>query len=177
MNLIPGSPIWLIALLFAALAAAAIEDFIRLKISNVTCLVVLVSALVAMMLHGFPISLWQNALVFFVLLAVGTPLFAAGKMGGGDIKLLACVGLWMNISDGVWLLATTLLAGGVIALLYLASRLLPSRRERESIKNRKIPYGLAIVAGASLVFAGQAGLLKPKPEKVNPLDVPVSSQI
>jgi hypothetical protein len=43
--------------------------------------------------------------------------------------------------------------------------LLPSSRPRESIKSRQIPYGLAIVAGASLVFVGQMGLLKAKPER------------
>jgi len=165
MNLIPGSPIWLIALLFAALGAAAIEDFVRLKISNLTCLVVLIGALVAMTLHGFSIDLWQNALVFVVLLAAGIPLFSTGKMGGGDVKLMACVGLWVDISDGITLLVTTLVAGGVVALLYLASRLLPSSGPRESIKSRQIPYGLAIVAGASLVFVGQLGLLKAKPER------------
>jgi len=171
MNLVPNAPAWLVMLLFAALVAAAIEDFVRLKISNVTCLVVLIGALVAMGLQGFSLDLWQNFVVFAALLAAGTPLFAAGKMGGGDIKLMACLGLWVNISAGVWLLVTTLVAGGVIALFYLASRLLPSRRQRESMKSRQIPYGLAIATGALIIFAGQAGLMKP--ERPNPLAVPV----
>ena len=165
MNLVAGSPTWLVAILFVALAAAAVEDFVRLRISNVTCLAVLVTALIAMGLHGFPLALWQNAVVFLVLLGAGFLLFATGKMGGGDVKLIACLGLWVNISDGITLLVTTLVAGGIIALIYLASRLLPSSRPRESIKSRQIPYGLAIVAGASLVFVGQMGLLKAKPER------------
>src|SRR4051794_39771361 len=143
MNLIAGSPTWLVAILLAALAAAAIEDFVRLRISNVTCVAVLVSALIAMGLHGFPLALWQNALVFLVLLGAGYVLFAAGKMGGGDVKLLACVGPWVNLSDGVTLLVATLVSGGIIALIYLGSRLLPSSRPRVSIKSRQIPYGLA----------------------------------
>lgn len=171
MNLIADSPVWLVAILFAALAAAAIEDFIRLKISNVTCVAVLVTALIAIGLHGFSLELWQNAVVFLVLLGAGYLLFAAGKMGGGDIKLLACVGLWVNIADGIKLLAATLLAGGVIALIYLASRLLPSSRPREGIRSRQIPYGLAIVAGASLIFVGQLGLLKSKPERPRALTI------
>jgi prepilin peptidase CpaA len=177
MNLVPGLPIWLVGLLFAALAAAAIEDFIRLKISNITCLVVLVGALVAMVLQGLSLDLWQNALVFVALLAMGTPLFSAGKMGGGDVKLLACTGLWVNISAAIWLVSTTLIAGGVLALIYLAVRYWRVARTGEKYKSKGIPYGMAIAAGASLVFAGQAGLLKAKPEKVNPLAVPVSSQI
>ena len=171
MNLIIGSPMWLIAILLVALAAAAVEDFIRLRISNLTCLAVLLTALVAMGLHGFPTALWQNLLVFLVLLGAGFGLFAAGKMGGGDVKLLACLGLWVTISDGIWLLAATLIAGGVVALLYLSSRLLPSAKPRESIKSRQIPYGLAIVAGSLLVFGGQLGLLKSKPERPSALDM------
>ena len=86
---------WLLALLAAALAAAAIEDAIRLRISNATCLVVLVAAIVAMALHGFPLALWQNLVVFLVLLVLGTLVFATGKVGGGDVELLACLGLWV----------------------------------------------------------------------------------
>ena len=173
MNLIPNSPTWLVVLLFAALAAAAIEDFIRLKISNFTCLAVLVTALIAMGLNGFPLALWQNALVFLVLLAAGTPLFAAGKMGGGDVKLLACLGLWVNINAGVWLVASALIAGGILAVIYIAVRLARVRAGKK-YQSKGIPYGVAIAAGASLIFAGQFGLLAPKPERHNPLAIPLS---
>lgn len=169
MNLISDSPIWLVAILFAALAAAAIEDFIRLRISNLTCLAVLVSALIAMGLHGFPLALWENVLVFLVLLGAGTLLFASGKIGGGDVKLLACLGLWVNISDAVWLLATALMAGGVLALIYLAVRARRLTGSGGKYKSKGIPYGMAIAAGAGVIFAGQMGLLKPKPEKPNAL--------
>ena len=166
MNLIPYAPTWLIGLLFVALAAAAIEDFVRLKISNITCTAVLITALIAMGFAGFPIALWQNGLVFLVLLGAGSLLFAAGKMGGGDVKLLACLGLWVNITVGVWLLATTLLAGGVLAVIYIIAWRLRGVGRKSS---KGIPYGLAIVAGASLIFAGQLGFMKPTPERPNPL--------
>lgn len=174
MNLIPNSPTWLVVLLFAALAAAAIEDFIRLKISNITCLAVLATALIAMALNGFPLALWQNALVFLVLLAAGAPLFAAGKMGGGDVKLLACLGLWVNISAGAWLLASTLMAGGILAIIYISVRLGQGARLGKKHQSKGIPYGIAIAAGASLIFVGQFGLLAPKPERHDPLAIPLS---
>ena len=174
MNLVPDAPTWLLILLFVALAAAAIEDFVRLKISNITCLAVLITALIAMGLQGFPVALWQNAVVFAALLAVGTPLFAAGKMGGGDVKLFACLGLWVNLSAGVWLVATALMAGGVLALIYIAVRYWRVARGGQKYKSKGIPYGLAIVAGAALIFAGQLGFLAPKPERHNPLAIPLS---
>jgi len=174
MNLVPNSPTWLVVLLFAALVAAAIEDFIRLKISNITCLAVLAMALIAMGLNGFSLALWQNAVVFMVLLAAGTPLFAAEKMGGGDVKLLACLGLWVNISAGVWLLASSLIAGGILALTYILVRLGQGIRISKKYQSKGIPYGIAIAAGAALIFAGQFGLLAPKPERHNPLAIPLS---
>ncbi|HEX4762304.1 MAG TPA: prepilin peptidase [Sphingomicrobium sp.] len=175
MNLAASAPSWLLLILAAALAAAAIEDAVRLRISNVTCLAVLISALVAMGLEGFPLALWQNALVFVVLLVLGTPLFASGKVGGGDIKLLACIGLWMDFRSVFWLLAAVFIAGGVLALLYLGPRIVipaPRGEDGKPIR-RQIPYGLAIVAGACLVFASQLGWMKPEPVKPNPFSVRV----
>ena len=170
MNLVPGSPLWLLVPLFLALAAAAIEDFVRLRISNLTCIAVLVMAIVAAILHGFSTDLWQNAAVFAALLGAGYLLFAFGKMGGGDVKFLACLGLWVNINDGIWLLASTLIAGGILAFIYIAVRWGKATREGKKYKSKGIPYGLAIAAGAVLVFTSQLGLLQSKPVKPNIID-------
>ena len=163
MNLVPGAPTWLLAVLFAAMAAAAIEDFIRLRISNITCAVVFVTALIAMGMQGFSLDLWQNGLVFAVILLCGFLLFAADKIGGGDVKLFASLGLWVNITAAIWFVSFSLLAGGVLAVIYIVVRSL-----RGGAKSKGIPYGLAIVTGASIVFAGQLGLMKPK---AKPADV------
>lgn len=165
MNLIVDSPIWLVAILVLAMLAAAAEDAWRLRISNVTCAVVLVTAIIAMALHGFPLALWQNAVVFIVVLTLGTFLFASGQMGGGDIKLLACLGLWMNFMAAVWFIASTLIAGGVLALGFIATRPLRHKKNQRTGRSasRNIPYGIAITAGACLIFAGQLGLMQPKP--------------
>ena len=162
MNLVAFAPAWVLVLLFAALAAAAIEDFLRLRISNITCLAVFVTALLAMAFHGFSFDLWQNALVFLVLLVAGTFLFSANKMGAGDVKLLASLGLWMDIRAGIWLLALTLLSGGFLALIYIAMRYFRGDRGKSS---KGIPYGLAIVAGAGLVLAAQLGFMKSKSDR------------
>jgi prepilin peptidase CpaA len=174
MNLVPAAPLWLLALLGAALAVAAIEDAIRLRISNVTCLAVFLAALVAMGLQGFPLSLWQNWLVLAVLLVVGTFLFASGNVGGGDVKLLAAVGLWVDLHTAVWLLAAVFLSGGGLAIGFLTARMLFRSRRREGKKklgSKGIPYGLAIVAGAAIIFAGQLAPAKPKHEKPNPFSL------
>ena len=171
MNLAQSAPTWLLIILGLLLAAAAIEDAVRLRISNLTCLGVAVAALVAMALAGFEVSLWQNAVNFIVLLAVGTLLFATGKIGGGDVKLLAALGLWVNFAGGIWLLAAVLLAGGVFALLFIIFRLFKGGGLGRKNRGGVIPYGLAIVAGALFVGATQLGVGSAKPQKADPFTV------
>lgn len=169
MNLVQHAPTWLMLVVGALLIAAAAEDFVRRRISNITCGAVLVTALIAMGFSGFTVDLWQNAVVFLVLLGTGTLLFAGGWMGGGDVKLLAALGLWVDINAGLWLLATTLIAGGVLAAIYLGVRVARGQPLSRKYQSKGIPYGIAIACGAALIFAGQFGLLKSKP--VNPLDI------
>ena len=97
MNLAVEAPQWLALLLTVLLLAAAAEDSVRLRISNVTVLLVMVTAVIAAVVVGPELALWQNVAVFAALLAVGTLMFAAGKLGGGDVKLLAAVGLWFDL--------------------------------------------------------------------------------
>jgi prepilin peptidase CpaA len=160
MNLAATAPAWVLVILGVLLAAAAVEDSIRLRISNLTSAGVFIAALVAMALAGFPAALWQNAAVLAGLLFVGTLIFAAGQIGGGDVKLLAALGAWMNLQGALWLLVSVFLAGGVLALGFIAVRLLRGRGfKRRSDKAGGIPYGLAIVAGACIVVASQLGKL------------------
>lgn len=171
MNLIPTAPSWLLIILGLLLAAAAIEDALRLRISNLTCLGVLLAALAAMALAGFELSLWQNAANFLVLLAVGTMIFAAGKIGGGDVKLLAALGLWFNFAGAIWLITAVFLAGGVFALLFIIFRLVWGKRVGRKSRGAMIPYGLAIVAGAFFVGAAQLGVGSEEPKRPDPFQV------
>ena len=160
MNLAVVAPQWLALILSLLLAAAAVEDAIRLRISNFTVLLVLIGAVVAAVLAGPELRLWQNLVVFLGLLAVGTPMFAAGKLGGGDVKLLAATGLWFDFAGALWMLIAVALAGGVLALLVLVLRTFGwSDRVRERVVLLRpkggIPYGVAIAAGALIAMAFQ----------------------
>lgn len=161
MNLFASAPMWLAWCLVALLVAAAIEDAVRLKISNVLSLAVFIAAIVAMVLGGLEVALWQNALVFAVLLAGGTLLFGAGKMGGGDVKLLAAVGLWCSLKAAVTLLPMVFITGGLLALVILLARTIApegsSRRVMVLKPGSGIPYGIAISAGALITLALSRG--------------------
>lgn len=153
------------------IAAAAAEDGLRLRISNWTCLAVLLLALVAAALQGFPFSLWQNLLIFLVLLLLGTFAFSAGALGGGDIKLLASLGLWLDIRGVIWFLAAVFIAGGVLALLLIAGRLIlegPGGRYRGK---RRVPYGIAIAAGAIISFTAAGVEQSHQPRPLPPVNI------
>jgi prepilin peptidase CpaA len=158
MRLAAEAPAWL-ALIFALLLiAGAAEDAARLRISNFTCALILAGAVVAMIALGPEIAAWQNFAVFAALLTVGMPLFAAGKLGGGDVKLFAASGLWFDIQGALLMLVTVLLAGGVLALLVLAARMFnwsETALGRVQLLNAGagIPYGVAIAVGVLLTTA------------------------
>lgn len=164
MNLASEAPQWLAVLLSFALVVAALEDAWRLRISNVICLLVVIGAVVAAALAGPQFALWQNLLVFAAVLAAGTPLFALGKFGGGDIKLLACTGLWFSLYGALQMILAVFIAGGALAIVILAARLANwSGRTRERVRLLKpgsgIPYGVAIAAGALTAIWTQRLLL------------------
>jgi prepilin peptidase CpaA len=162
MNLAALAPQWLVVLLVVLLLGAAVEDTIRLRISNLTCIAIFAAGIAAMALVGPTLALWQNFVVFVGLLVAGTPLFAAGKMGGGDIKLLAATGLWFDLQGALLVLMCVLIAGGILAILLIAFRSWRrSAQTKEGVKLRKrggvIPYGVAICAGGIFGISLAAG--------------------
>lgn len=164
MNLIVGAPSWLVVLFVVILLAAAVEDAVRLRISNITSLAICFCAIVAAALNGFSLSLWQNVAVFALVLTVGTAAFAAGWLGGGDVKLIAAIGLWFDFRSAVALIAAILIAGGVVAVAYIAARRMRRGSDSKS-RGGKIPYGIAVVVGTLLVMAIQL-----RSERANSLD-------
>ena len=152
MNLIEFAPLWLAGILLLALLAAAAEDIRRLRISNITVLVVIAAAIGAMAFGGFHGPLWQNAIIFAVIMFIGTFAFSANLLGGGDVKLLAAVGLWVNFEAAIWLIASIFLAGGIVAVIYIIVRKSQGKSRREA---NRIPYGVAIAAGSLFVLGTQ----------------------
>ena len=146
MNLITFAPLWLLILLACALLAAAIEDAIRFRISNFTCLAVFVGAIASAAIQGPTWSLWQNGAVFAILLVLGTIAFSAGWLGGGDVKLFTATGLWFDLGSALPLVSLVFIAGGLVAICYVLSR--PLRRRTAQPKWGRVPYGIAIAVGA-----------------------------
>lgn len=168
MNLISLAPLWLLALLACVLAAAAIEDAARFRISNMFPLGVAAGAFIAAAFHGPSLDLWQNAVVLIAILALGTAAFAAGLLGGGDVKLLAAIGLWLDLRSAVTLVALVFIAGGILALVYLAVRL---ARGRGLDRKGRVPYGIAIGLGALALIILDPRISKSHQRTLPPVDI------
>ena len=162
MNLPLLAPEWAVYGLIALLALAALQDSIMLKISNYLVGAVLLLAIVAAVLVGPQLSLWENGVVFATALTIGTFLFGRGILGGGDVKLFAATVLWFEFDGALRLLMYTALAGGVLAILIILARFVAwpeGLRSKVRVLQPKsgIPYGIAIAAGAMIAAATLQG--------------------
>lgn len=95
-------------------------------------------------------SPWSHLAVGAVLLATGIALYATGKFGGGDAKLMAAAGLWAGPAD----LSVFLFGLGVCALALSAFAMLPfapTRRMRSDL-----PFATAIAPPALVVVIPRA---------------------
>jgi prepilin peptidase CpaA len=82
--------------------------------------------------------------------ALFTLLFAAGMMGGGDVKLAAALALWFTPMEMLKLAVVMSLAGGVLTLIVL---MLHRRRRKAGKRRPQVPYGVAIAVGAWAILA------------------------
>ena len=82
------------------------------------------------------------------MLALFGALFALGMMGGGDVKLIAALALWLPPQALLTMLVWMAIAGGILTLIVLAVHAL-----RRAPGRPEVPYGVAIVAATFLVLA------------------------
>lgn len=130
----------LLAALAIALVVASVTDLRRREIDNGLNLAIALGAPLFWWATGLDLAGigWQVALAggtFVVLLG----LFAINAMGGGDVKLLTALALWV---EPIWFLKLVVfmsLAGGLLTIVCFAAHRL--RRDEGRIA---VPYGVAI---------------------------------
>ncbi|GMM93316.1 prepilin peptidase [Qipengyuania sp. MTN3-11] len=96
----------------------------------------------------------QQLGVALATFAVCAGLFAIRMMGGGDVKLLTALALWIPPAAFLKLVVVMALAGGVLTIVFGAWHITRRRRDRIAI-----PYGVAIAFGALWVI-GTEGLAR-----------------
>ena len=146
-----------------AMAFAAAMDLQTLTIPNRVSVVLIGAFFAAAVVAGLS---WQAVLIHLAagstMLLVGIFMFSMGWLGGGDAKLLAAGALWIGFNHLAPFLVYVGLSGGLLAVMILAYRKsptgtlvaahLPGWAERLRTKGGGIPYGIAIAAGALVVF-------------------------
>ncbi len=75
-------------------------------------------------------------------------LFAIGAMGGGDVKLLTALALWIEPAWFLKLIIVMALVGGVLTIVFAALHMINGRKDRLAI-----PYGLAIATAGLWVLS------------------------
>ncbi|WP_298812980.1 prepilin peptidase [uncultured Sphingomonas sp.] len=140
------------ACLALLLVSAGIEDARHREIANwKNAAIALLAPLwwVAVGLDPWPMMAIQlgGALIAFALFCGA---FALGQMGGGDVKLIGALALWLAPLNVMNMLIVMSLAGGALTLAFLLEHKL-LRREGAI----EIPYGVAIA------FAGLLALREP----------------
>lgn len=141
----------LLAILSVLLLIAAATDLRARVIANWLNLAVALLAPAywwAIGLDPWPEMALQLALGAVVFAGFAT-LFALGWMGGGDVKLLGALALWLPAMLTLKMLVLMSLIGGVLTLAYVGLH-----RLRKIKESPEIPYGVAI-AGAALCVIGE----------------------
>lgn len=126
------------------LIAAAISDIRSRIISNRLNLTIAAMAVPMWLFSADP--LWPN-LAYQIAAAFGVfliffAMFAVGAMGGGDVKLIAAIMLWVPIS----LMLPTLMVMAILGGILSAGMLIWATTNRQDKASIKVPYGVAIAA-------------------------------
>lgn len=131
----------LIGFLAAALLAAAVGDWRRRIIPNWLNAAIALLAIPFWWASG--LSIWPEVALQVAVAAGVFGLFAIafrfGAMGGGDVKLVTALALWLPWTAVLKLLVVMSLAGGLLTI----AMLIPHRMAK-SAGQPEIPYGIAI---------------------------------
>jgi prepilin peptidase CpaA len=153
------------------LVAAALFDILSYRIPNRLCLALAVLSCLHILVIGESI---ENAAlrtgIAFAVLIVGLILQGHGFVGGGDIKLIAAVSLWIYPADWPLFMLAIMLFGGFLALAILILRKLKAWipeyvTTRNWLKkllsdNEGIPYGVAVSSAGMMFLALELERLK-----------------
>jgi prepilin peptidase CpaA len=142
-------PSLLLLALMLLLLSAAIEDVRTREIGNWKNAAIALLAPLWWLASG--LTLWPGVAiqvgVAILVFGLFVGAFAIGQMGGGDVKLIGALALWLPPEPLLWMLVLMSLLGGALTLLMLIDK-----RLRKKQQLPEIPYGVAIVLAALLVI-------------------------
>jgi prepilin peptidase CpaA len=134
---------------------AAISD-LRTNIIPNSANVALFALWTGWVVSGANAQVWISLAIGAAIFLLGAVLFHFGQMGGGDVKFLTALGIWAGPAEVLPFLIQVAFAGGILTLAWVVNgRLVAPALGRivQSDAKRTVPYGVAIAAGAFLMFA------------------------
>jgi prepilin peptidase CpaA len=141
---------FLIGALAIMLLVAAVGDLRTREISNVLNGAIALLAVpfwFSLGLDPWPGMALQAAVALGVFLVFAL-LFHFGMMGGGDVKLLAALALWLPVGAVLNLLVIMSIVGGLLTLVMMLRH-----RMKKNEGELEVPYGVAIALGGFWVIA------------------------
>lgn len=133
----------LLALLGMLLMMAAYTDLRARTIGNGLNLAIALLAIPFWFANG--LSLWPDVAlqlgVAAIVFALFAGAFALGMMGGGDVKMLGALALWLPADLLLRFLLIMSIAGGLLTLVMIVRA-----RMKRSGSSPEVPYGVAISA-------------------------------
>lgn len=139
----------LLAILGLFLLSAGIEDVRIREIANWKTAAI--ALLAPLWWWSLGIGLWPGAAIQIgvagVVFALFVGAFALGMMGGGDVKLIGALALWLPPFATLSMLIAMSLVGGVLTLVMLIEAKI--RRAGRAIE---VPYGVAIAIAGLLAI-------------------------
>lgn len=150
-----------LALFTGLLGLAALTDLQEYRIPNSVTLAIAALFPVYALLPEADVAVVGSVGLAAAVLAGGTALFALGAFGGGDVKLMAAVSLWVGPAAFLDFLLVTALVGGAMALFQLshwrlvAAQFLAGRGEigiAHTLICRDVPYAVAIVTATFITM-------------------------
>lgn len=142
----------LLGALAIALVVAAITDIRRREIDNWLNAAIALTAPLYWWASG--LSLWPDVVwqlgIAIITFAICAGLFVLRAMGGGDVKLLAALALWISPGWFLKLIVMMALLGGLLTVVLATWHAIRRRSERLAI-----PYGVAISSAGLWVLASQ----------------------
>jgi prepilin peptidase CpaA len=154
---------FLLSALGLLLVSAGIEDARARNIANWKNAVIALLAPAWWWANG--LALWPDiglqlgvaALVFAFFIGA----FAIGQMGGGDVKMLGALALWLPVQPLIYMLVLMSLVGGALTIIMVAERWTRLRGGLRALPWRTIsPIVAAIFAGAALIWWSRFGFVR-----------------
>lgn len=99
---------------------------------------------------------WYSLAIGAAVFLLGAVLFHFRQMGGGDVKLLTVLSIWAGPAEVLPFLLQVAFAGGVLTMAWIVNGhfVAPALgRFVDTGAKRVVPYGVAIAAGAYLLYA------------------------